>query len=143
MLGASGGDAAPPDAPPQVWHPAEMNACFARAFNSRRIEHLLVLYEDDAVLRTDAAAEHRGLAAIRAQLTHLLALPGTMASRNNFCIAHGDGLALLRADWALQDAPGTVLARGGSAELVRRQRDGSWRYLIDHAGAVDAPSVLA
>lgn len=55
-----------------------------------------------------------------------------MVSLNNFCM-ETDGIALLRADWSLIGNDGEVVASGSSAEVVRRQPDGCWRYLIDHA----------
>lgn len=125
----------------KVTRPAEMNAAFARAFNSREIGNLLALYEKNAVLRVDGTeANHRGSNAIAAELAALLALPGQMTSRNNFCIEH-DGIALLRADWSLTGDDGTELAAGSSAEIVRRQPDGSWLYLVDHAMGAALPRV--
>lgn len=124
----------------KVWHPQDMNATFAQAFNSREIDRLLALYEPNAVLRTqaDTAHDHRGHASIVEALAPLLAVPGTMTSDNNFCLRVGD-LALLRADWVLRSPQGQVLAQGSSAEVLRRQDDGSWCYLIDHAAALSAP----
>ncbi|MDH7796182.1 MULTISPECIES: nuclear transport factor 2 family protein [unclassified Beijerinckia] len=116
-----------------VTQPDQMNTTFARAFNSRKIGNLLVLYEPDATLRVDdIASDITGLEAISHALRQLLGLPGTMTSRNRFCVVHGD-LALLRADWDLTDGDGTVLASGSSAELIRRQPDGTWLYVVDHA----------
>lgn len=57
-----------------------------------------------------------------------------MASNNTFCVEHGD-LALLRADFTLTDGKGFVIYSGFTAEIIRKQADGSWRYVIDHAGA--------
>lgn len=120
----------------KVWHPAEMNETFARAFNSRDAAHLLALYEENAALRTDeSSTTHRGHAQIAAALSGLLAVPGRMVSRNRFCIECGD-IALLRADWALHADDGRVVARGATAEVVRRQADGAWLYVIDHAAAL-------
>lgn len=42
-------------------------------------------------------------------------------------------LALLRADWELTTDDGAVVASGSSAELVHKQGDGRWLYVIDHA----------
>ena len=124
----------------KVWNPAEMNEAFARAFNSRELAHLLALYEESAALRTDAGpATHRGHAQIAAALAGLLAVPGRMVSRNNFCIECGD-IALLRADWALHADDGRVVAHGATAEVVRRQADGAWLYAIDHAAAFVLPA---
>lgn len=110
-----------------------MNAAFAQAFNRRKLDGLLALYEPEALLRTDGSdATLAGHAQIATALQALLTLPGTMVSVNNFCM-EAQGIALLRADWTLRGDNGDVLASGSSAEVVRRQADGSWRYLFDHA----------
>jgi ketosteroid isomerase-like protein len=104
------------------------------------VENLLALYEPEAVLRVDASQNNlTGLAAIASELQHMLQAPGTMTSRNNFCIIHGD--LALRADWDLVADDGSVVASGSSAEIVRRQTDGTWRYVIDHAAGAGLPRV--
>lgn len=123
----------------QVTDPAAMNTAFARAFNSRNTDRLLALYEDQALLCTDASGTTlAGRAQISDVLGALLALPGTMESRNLFCLVAGE-LALLRAVWSLVGDDGTVLASGSSAEVVRRQASGEWRYVIDHALGASLP----
>ena len=122
-----------------VTSPDRMNTAFADAFNSRSIANLLQLYEVDAVLRTSAeTSDLVGLAAIETALTHLLQAPGRMDSRNRFCIVHDD-IALLRADWALVADDGAIVASGGSSEVIRRQVDGRWLYVIDHAMGANLP----
>ncbi|MCV9910401.1 hypothetical protein OIV19_22725 [Brucella sp. HL-2] len=63
-----------------------------------------------------------------------------MTSRNNFCVIHGD-LALLRADWELRAADGIIVASGSAAEVIRKQADGRWLYIIDHAAGAGLPRV--
>jgi ketosteroid isomerase-like protein len=122
----------------KVTEPQLMNETFARAFNSRRIENLLSLYEPTATLLVDGSGrEFTGLDAISEELARLLAAPGTMTSRNKFCVCHGN-IALLRADFALRDGE-LVIVAGSTAEVVRRQDDGSWLYLIDHAAGASLP----
>lgn len=124
----------------QVTDPTAMNTTFARAFNSRNIDNLLGLYEEQALLCADASSAHIsvGKASIAKTLGGLLALPGTMESRNLFCLVAGE-LALLRAAWSLVGDDGTVLACGSSAEVARRQASGEWRYVIDHAVGASLP----
>jgi ketosteroid isomerase-like protein len=125
----------------KVTTPKAMNETFARAFNSRRIDNLLSLYEVDAALRTDATTRtSRGRAAIAVELGKLLGLPGVMVSRNNFCVEVGD-LALLRADYVLTSPEGKAIVTGSTAEVARRQADGSWLYVIDHAAGTSVPRI--
>ena len=124
-----------------VTDPRQMNEAFARAFNDRNISRLLALYEPEAVLRVDGSDKDLvGPDAIAGELQHLLQMPGTMTSRNNFCVVQGN-LALLRADWTLVDDKDASVVSGSSAELVRRQSDGRWLYVIDHAVGAGLPRV--
>jgi uncharacterized protein (TIGR02246 family) len=125
----------------KVAQPQDMNDTFARVFNTRKLEDLLALYESDAVLCVDAAQRLQGRDAIAAALANLLQMAGTLQGRNNFCVVHGD-LALLRADYALIGPNGATLMAGSSAEIVRRQGDGTWLYVIDHAVGASLPRVI-
>ena len=120
--------------------PHEMNQTFAHAFNTRDINNLMAFYEENAVLRIDAEKTFTGKAIIAIELQKLLLLPGKMLSHNNFCIDHSD-VALLRADHSIVNADGATIFPGSSAEVVRRQPDGSWLYIIDHAMGATLPRV--
>jgi len=118
-----------------VMQPEEMNSAFADAVSSGDVEQVLALYEPEALLAPRPGERASGLAEIRAALSELLALGGAMQSRNVWCMQVGD-LALLQGEWELTaTAPdGTPLELSSrTAEVVRRQADGSWLYVIDHA----------
>lgn len=120
--------------------PHEMNQVFARAFNTHDIDNLMALYEENAVLRIDTEKTFTGRVAIASELRKLLLLPGKMLSHNSFCIEHGD-IALLRADHSIVNTDGVTILSGSSAEVVRRQADGTWLYIIDHAMGATLPRV--
>lgn len=125
----------------RITTPSATNETFARAFNSRNLDNLLALYEPSAVhVGGPGATPETGITEIGKALSALLQIQGTMVSVNNFCIENG-GIALLRADWKLSSADGAVIASGSTAEIVRRQADGSWLYVIDHAAGASAPAV--
>lgn len=117
-----------------VMRPADINQAFAAAYNARRVEGFLALYEPGSVVVDRHGAEHRGHDAIARDLAGLLSVGGTMASANRYALVHGD-LALLNADWSIEtrDADGAPLVVSGrSAEVARRQADGRWLYAVDH-----------
>ncbi len=118
--------------------PEEMNEIFARAYNSGRLENLLGLYEEDAVLVDAANETASGKQQIATKLQNFMNVPGTLVGRNNFCLLHGD-LALLRADWTMLGEDGSKQLSGSSAEIVRRQANGAWLYVIDHAVGASIP----
>jgi len=117
----------------KIARPFEINEAFAAAFNSRDPAQLLALYEADAALRPhQSPATVQGREALREALAALTRVPGRMRSRNVFCTECGD-IALLKAEWTIEDDAGAVRARGSSVEVARRQPDGGWRYVIDRA----------
>jgi uncharacterized protein (TIGR02246 family) len=123
----------------KVYNPQDMNAAFAEAFNSGNIENLVALYEPGAVLVPRPGQVVEGVEAIRAALQELLALKGRMRSENQYALVHGD-IALLRAKVHL-DGTGPDGNRfeinNHTAEVVRRQPDGSWLYILDHPYGAD------
>ena len=122
-----------------VSRPEDMNAAFAAAYTSGDIERLLALYEPDAILAPKPGLRAVGLEAIREALLGLLGLGGTMRSENLYCLRSGD-IALLQGSWKLTtvDHEGeTIELASRTAEVVRRQPDGSWRYVADHAFGSD------
>ena len=118
-----------------VRRPEEMNGAFAEAVSSGDLERVLALYEPEALLAPRPGERARGLVEIRSALGELLSLGGVMESRNIWCM-QVDELALLQGEWRLSGtAPdgSPVELSSRTAEVVRRQPDGSWLYVIDHA----------
>lgn len=129
----------------KVYHPEDMNTAFAEAFNAGDIDALVALYEPDAVLLPRPGYVVTGTEAIRAALQELLALKGQMRSENQYALVHGD-VALLRAKVHLiGTAPdgARLEINNHTAEVVRRQPDGSWLYIIDHPYGADPPDTPA
>lgn len=110
--------------------PSAINAAFARGFNDRDVDGLLGLYDvDGGVVERDGSLSV-GHAAVREHLTQLVGLGGTMVSTNLTSVVVGD-IALITAEWTISDSPVIGSATGHSSEVLRRQTDGSWAYLID------------
>jgi ketosteroid isomerase-like protein len=113
-----------------VAHPSEVNAAFADGFNRRDVDAMLSLYDPEgAVVEMDGTmsigAEH-----IRDHLERLVELGGHMVSTNLTAIELGD-IALVTAEWVITDTVVAPRMDGRSAEVLRRQHDGTWAYLID------------
>ncbi|QBD79548.1 DUF4440 domain-containing protein [Ktedonosporobacter rubrisoli] len=117
-----------------VSSPEQMNRFFAAAFNSGELEKLLALYEPEAGAVELSGEVSIGEDALKQHLQGLLAFRGQMVSENQYAYRVGD-IALLRAKWHLvtrgEDGE-PVEFEGTSSEVVRRQPDGRWLYVIDH-----------
>ena len=110
-------------------NPAEIHALFLDAFNRRDLEAITALYEPDAVLVL-GGEEVSGHEAIRAAYERMLARRGRMELETRLVVESREGLlAVLHAKWTLHTAGS--MAQGISTEVVRRQPDGTWLFVID------------
>jgi len=107
--------------------PRQVHILFERAFNSGSVEDIVALYEPDAVLVSggELVTGHEGL---RHAYTAFLASGARMKLDTQAVIESGEGLAILHGAWSLGPPMAT---QGLSTEVVRRQPDGSWMYVID------------
>jgi len=108
--------------------PSEVHALFLDAFNRGDIEGLVALYEPGAVLviSGQSAVGHE---AIRDAYQRLLQDRGQMELETRSVVESSEGLAVLHASWTLHTSGST--ASGISTEVVRRQPEGTWLFVID------------
>lgn len=115
--------------------PEDCDRLFMEAFNSGDLEGLVSLYEEDAAFVEQGGGVARGRDAIREIMR------GFFAQKLHFKIEatvtqNGD-IALLSSPWTLSGTTPdgkAVSITGNGMEVVRRQADGSWKYMIDNAG---------
>ncbi|MGH9720068.1 MAG: YybH family protein [Bryobacteraceae bacterium] len=107
--------------------PEEIHPLFVNAFNAGDVDAVVSLYEADAVFVSGAKGPMSGRAGIRAVFGALLAARPQMTLITREVTVAGD-LTLLRGEWTLGGR------RGLSTEVVRRQPDGRWLYVIDAPG---------
>jgi uncharacterized protein (TIGR02246 family) len=113
--------------------PADVDRLFAEALSRGDLDGALAQYEDDAQFVQDNGAVAQGRAAIREVLRDLLTSKPTLDCYEIDVQQNGD-LAVLRARWTYTGAGrdgAPIEAHGRSIEIVRRQPDGSWRFIID------------
>jgi uncharacterized protein (TIGR02246 family) len=108
--------------------PSEIHILFLDAFNGGDLEALVALYELGAVLVISGQAVV-GRDTIREAYQHILQNRGQMELKTRSVVESGEGLAVLHADWTLQSSGSA--ASGISTEVVRRQSDGTWLFVID------------
>lgn len=102
--------------------PEELARLFIERANAGDVEGLVALYEPDAVLRVRPGQMAHGHAEIRAAYAELLASrPHFEPGRAQETVRSGD-LALTSS----------VISTGTTAEIARRQPDGTWRWAADN-----------
>ena len=111
-------------------HPDELHVAFAEAFQAGDVRSLLDLYEAGAVqVHPDGTKTDRdGLAEV---FTQLLASGVTLHGDPQKAVVAGD-LALTSTRYTIDDSDRPGGSRTvATAEVSRRQPDGSWRVVID------------
>jgi uncharacterized protein (TIGR02246 family) len=120
--------------------PEECDTLLVEAINRGDLESALALYEPKASFVLDSGQVVTGLAAIREVMQGFLALKPKFSIEVK-AVQSGDGdLALTRAKWSLSGTGPDgkpVTMSGNSTEVVRRQADGTWRFVIDNPRGAD------
>jgi len=109
--------------------PAEASTLFERYFADSDLTGLMSLYEEDAVFPTPHGTS-TGHDQIRATLKAYLDSGAKLVFGESLVFPAGD-LALIHTPWTMQMPDGST-PTGATAEVVRRQPDGSWMYIIDN-----------
>jgi uncharacterized protein (TIGR02246 family) len=110
--------------------PGELHTLFRNSFNVGDIDALVLLYEPDAVLIV-GGMQVEGHDGIRAAISSMIAAGGRMSLTTRTVMTASDGVALIHGEWVIERTA-TETTRGISTEVVRKQPDGSWRFVIDN-----------
>ncbi len=113
--------------------PEDTDRQFAQALNAGRIDDLVELYEPQATLMPSPGKLVTGAVAIREALAQFVAGKPKMSLTPKVVAQSGD-LAVVTAKWELaMTGPDGKPANmtGQSVEVVRRQVDGRWLFVID------------
>ena len=115
--------------------PADLHGRVRALLNTGDVDGLVELYEDDAVLLAEDGSRAVGLDEIRAVYDVIVSFVGTLTLDTRSVVEHGD-LALLSNQYTFS-MPGYETT-WITAELARRQPDGTWKYVIDNPYAAPA-----
>jgi uncharacterized protein (TIGR02246 family) len=112
--------------------PAELHTLFQAAINAKDVDALLALYEPDGVAIHLDGTPRTGRSELRAMLNELLTTIEHIEAETRKVLVAGD-IALMSGSWRarLTTRDGDGQATGTTAEVARRQPDGTWRWIID------------
>jgi uncharacterized protein (TIGR02246 family) len=114
--------------------PDEAVLAFADRLAAGDLPGALALYEDDAVLLPDPGTVVSGPDGLRQGLSGYVALRPTLTPGARRVLTAGD-IALVVHEWLLSATlpDGTPLEQSGRAvDVLRRQPDGTWRFVVDN-----------
>lgn len=123
--------------------PAELMTIFAARAARGDADGLLSLYEPGAVFEPQPGAVLRGRTEILPVLAELAAMRPRIEYQGEADVAIVDDIALVSNTWVMEARlpdGSTHREAGISADVLRRQADGTWLVLIDQPrGATLAP----
>jgi uncharacterized protein (TIGR02246 family) len=122
--------------------PAGVIRRFSALLSARDVDNAVALYEPDAVFLAEPGRWVSGTDEIRAALERFAALKPKLEGEIE-SVREAGGIALVVNRWSLRGRgpDGPVEMSGRSADVLRRQSDGSWRVLIDDPWGAAAPAV--
>ena len=118
--------------------PEEVNPQLIDAINRGDVEGALELYEPEAAFVTEDGVVV-GHDAIRPVMEAFISTKPSLTMEPKEVVVSGD-VAVTRGNWKLVGTgpDGEALEMGGrSLEVVRRQADGTWRFIIDDPNGRD------
>jgi ketosteroid isomerase-like protein len=119
--------------------PEQVLASIVDGINTGNLDALLTLYESKAAFATEPGSLAHGLSGIRDGLTGFIAMKGTL-DLNVTRVLEAGGLALVVGVWSFAGTGPDgqpVRLTGHNADVLRRQPDGSWRFVIDNPWGTD------
>lgn len=118
-------------------NPEDVDRLFAEYMNAGDIDGLLGLYEAGAALVVPGGRAATGAAQLREALAGFLAGKPSILCNVTQTVRAGD-TAICYNDWTMKASgpDGTPMElRGKAIEVVRRQPDGAWKFVIDDPNA--------
>jgi uncharacterized protein (TIGR02246 family) len=119
--------------------PEQVLASVVEGINTGNFDMLMALYEPEAAFATQPGSLAHGLPAIREALGRFVAMAGKLDLTVTRVLEVND-LALVTGVWTFTgtgpDGQPVQLA-AKNADVLRRQADGSWRFVIDNPWGTD------
>ncbi len=119
--------------------PEQVHESIVTGINSGNIEGLMPLYENEAAFATVPGSLAQGPPGVREALNGFIAMNGELDIKVTR-VLEVDDLALVTGIWSFNGTgpdgePVQLAAR--NADVLRRQADGTWRFVIDNPWGTD------
>ena len=114
--------------------PEQVLEAIVEGINSGNLDSLMALYESRAAFATEPGSLAHGAPGVREALAGFISMNGTLDLEVTR-VLEVDDLALVTGVWSF-DGTGPdgepVRLEASNADVLRRQADGGWRFVIDN-----------
>lgn len=114
----------------------DAHSALAAAYNTGDLNTVLNMYDVNGIIVAEPRNPVSGREKFEAAVKAILAIKGTMEIKTVYCL-QSDDVAVGRSEWSIKDNGETKVSAQG-IELLKRQPDGTWKVLIDHAFGAEA-----
>ena len=114
--------------------PEQVLNAIVDGINTRNLDSLMALYEAKAGYAAQPGSLAHGLSGVRQSLAAVIDMKGTLDLKVTRILEASD-LALVIGVWSFTGTGPDgqpVTLTGRNADVLRRQSDGSWRFVIDN-----------
>ncbi len=112
---------------------ADLEDLFEDAYAARDAAALVGLFQDNAVVVAPGGDQRRGSPAIAGLAEEFWRNDVAYISEITH-VVEADGVALVVVRWQMSGRDGNVVDQGTGVDVVRRQPDGTWKYVITMPG---------
>ena len=109
----------------------EVHGVLAAAYNTGDLATVLSMYDVNGIIVAEPGNPVSGKEKFEASVKGILSIKGKMEIKTVYCLQSGD-IAVGRSEWSIKDGSEVKISAKG-VEVMKRQADGSWKVLIDHA----------
>ena len=114
--------------------PEQVLKSIVDGINTGNLDALMTLYEPEAAFAAQPGSLKHGLSGVRESLAGFVAMKGTLDLKVTRVLETSD-LALVTGVWSFAGTGPDgepVKLTGHNADVLRRQADDSWRFVIDN-----------
>lgn len=114
----------------------DTHRALAAAYNTGDLQTVLSMYDVNGIIVAEPHLAVSGREKFEKAVKAILAIKGIMEIKTVYCLQSND-VAMGRSEWNITDGDEVMVAAKG-IELLKRQPDGTWKVLIDHAFGAEA-----
>jgi uncharacterized protein (TIGR02246 family) len=114
----------------------EAHSTLAAAYNTGDLSTVLNMYDLDGVIVPEPGSPVAGREKFEQAVKGILSIKGRMEIKTVYCLQAGD-IAVGRSEWSIKDGDEVKVSAKG-VEVLKRQSDGTWKVVIDHAFGAEA-----